>query len=60
MGLRSIAAPIRDARGRVVAAVNISTNASAVASEPVPDRYREALTATAAAISADVVATALD
>ena len=60
IGLRSLAAPIHDARGQVVAAVNISTNASAVASEPVPDLYREALAATAAAISADLVATALD
>jgi IclR family pca regulon transcriptional regulator len=60
IGLRSLAAPIRDARGKVVAAVNISTNASAVASEPVPDTYRDALAATAAAISADLVATALD
>ena len=60
IGLRSLAAPIHDARGQVVAAVNISTTASAVASEPVPDRYREALAATAAAISADLVATALD
>ena len=60
IGLRSLAAPIHDARGRVVAAVNISTNASAVASEPVPDRYRDSLAATAAAISADLVTTAPD
>ena len=60
IGLRSLAAPIHDARGQVVAAVNISTNASAVASEPVPDLYRDALAATAAAISADLVTTALD
>ena len=46
--------------GQVIAAVNISTNASAVASEPVPDHYRDALAATAAAISADLVTTALD
>ena len=59
IGLRSLAAPIHDARGQVVAAVNISTTASAVAAEPVPDRYREALAATAAAISADLVATSL-
>ena len=60
IGLRSLAAPIHDARVQVVAAVNISTNASAVASEPVPDLYRDALAATAAAIRADLVATALD
>ena len=60
IGLRSLAAPIRDARGQVIAALNVSTNAPAVASEPVPDSYRDALVATAAAISADLVTTALD
>ena len=59
IGLRSLAAPIHDARGQVVAAVNISTNASAMTWDRYPT-YREAVAATAAAISADLVTTALD
>lgn len=55
-GLRSIAAPVRDARGRVVAAVNVSTHAG----RDEPDRAREqilpALLDAAARISADLAA----
>lgn len=56
-GLRSIAAPVRDARGRVVAAVNVSTHAGRGEQ---PDRTREqilpALLDAAARISADLAA----
>ena len=56
-GLRSIAAPVRDARGRVVAAVNVSTHAGR---DEQPDRTREqilpALLEAAARISADLAA----
>ena len=56
-GLRSIAAPVRDARGRVVAAVNVSTHAGR---DEQPDRARAqilpALLEAAARISADLAA----
>ena len=55
-GLRSIAAPVRDARGRVVAAVNVSTHVG----RDEPDRAHEqilpALLEAAARISADLAA----
>jgi IclR family pca regulon transcriptional regulator len=55
-GLRSIAAPVRDGRGRVVAAVNVSTHAG----RDEPGRAREqilpALLDAAARISADLAA----
>lgn len=38
-GLRSIAVPVRDARGRVVAAINVSVHASRVSLEEMKDRY---------------------
>lgn len=53
LGLRSLAAPLVGADGSVVAALNVSTAATA---EPDPSAYRDALLATAAAISADLVA----
>jgi IclR family pca regulon transcriptional regulator len=56
-GLRSIAAPVRDARSQVVAAVNVSTHAGR---DEAPGRAREqilpALLEAAARISADVAA----
>jgi IclR family pca regulon transcriptional regulator len=56
-GLRSMAAPVRDGRGRVVAAVNVSMHAGL---DDDPDRAREAmlpaLTEAAARISADLAA----
>jgi len=53
-GLRSIAAPVRNSAGSVVAAVNVSTTTEGRAEE-----VREQLLATAAAISADVSQTAI-
>lgn len=52
-GLRSIAAPVRDRGGRVVAAVNVS---STTRRDPVAE-FAELLTETAAAISADLAET---
>lgn len=53
VGLRSVAAPIRDAAGVVVATVNISATASA---DPSAD-YLEQLLVAADRITADLVAT---
>lgn len=51
-GLRSIAAPLRGAEGRVVAAINVSTSTSTASLERIHDEYRPALLDTAADISA--------
>lgn len=51
-GLRSVAAPLRDRDGDVVAAVNVSTSTHAL--PELPPEYVEAVVATAAAISADL------
>ncbi|MFM1728047.1 IclR family transcriptional regulator C-terminal domain-containing protein [Prescottella soli] len=56
-GLRSLAAPIRDRDGTVVAAVNISTQAARYTSEAVYDTLVPAAVATADAISADLART---
>jgi IclR family pca regulon transcriptional regulator len=55
-GLRSIAAPIRDRDGAVVAAINVSTSVSTTSpsADELTGRPLEALLATAAAISADL------
>ncbi|WP_033294753.1 IclR family transcriptional regulator domain-containing protein [Amycolatopsis jejuensis] len=53
-GLRSVAAPIRNRAGRVVAAVNISTHASRTPIEAVRTKLVPPLLATAAAISDDL------
>ncbi|RVW05240.1 IclR family transcriptional regulator domain-containing protein [Rhodococcus xishaensis] len=53
-GLRSLAAPIKDQLGAVVAAVNISTQAARYTSEAVYETLVPAAVAAAAAISADV------
>jgi IclR family pca regulon transcriptional regulator len=53
-GLRSIAAPIRAAGGKVVAAVNVSTHISRGSQESVLAELLAPLQATAAAISADL------
>jgi len=55
-GLRSIAAPIHDGRGRVVAAVNVSTSTASVSKEELISRHLPALLATAARIDADLAA----
>ncbi|RJQ78357.1 IclR family transcriptional regulator domain-containing protein [Amycolatopsis panacis] len=57
-GLRSVAAPIRDSRGRAVAAINISTHASRTSAETARNDLVPPLLATAAAISADLRLTA--
>jgi IclR family transcriptional regulator, pca regulon regulatory protein len=53
-GLRSVAAPIRDRGGRVVAAVNLSAHASRTSTESVRRELLPALLATAARIEADL------
>lgn len=54
LGLRSLAVPLRDAHGAVVAALNISTSATG----PDPLTHLEALRETAAAAAADLALTA--
>ncbi|WP_420748950.1 IclR family transcriptional regulator [Rhodococcus sp. O3] len=56
-GLRSLAAPIRDASGTVVAAVNISTHAARYTLDTVRGELVPAVVATAAAISTDLART---
>ncbi|MEU3628303.1 IclR family transcriptional regulator [Amycolatopsis coloradensis] len=53
-GLRSIAAPIRDRRGKVVAAVNLSTHASRTTPESVEQELLPSLLDTARAIETDL------
>lgn len=53
-GLRSVAAPIRDRSGKVVAAVNISTHASRTTPESVRTGLVPPLLATAARIESDL------
>jgi IclR family pca regulon transcriptional regulator len=53
-GLRSVAAPIRDRGGRVVAAVNLSAHASRTSTESVRRELLPSLLATAARIEADL------
>jgi IclR family pca regulon transcriptional regulator len=53
-GLRSVAAPLRDGSGRVVAAVNLSAHASRTTSESVRRQLVPPLLAAAARIEADL------
>lgn len=53
-GLRSVAAPVRDRTGTVVAAVNISTSATRDTVDRVRETYLRALLATTRAIEADL------
>ncbi|WAP58844.1 IclR family transcriptional regulator domain-containing protein [Streptomyces sp. S465] len=53
-GLRSLAVPVRDARGRVVAALNVATHAGRGAAESVRRDLLPALCAAAARIEADL------
>ncbi len=57
-GLRSIAAPIHDGDGRVVAAVNLSTHASRGTVDAIRENLLAPLLATAAAIDEDLRAAA--
>jgi IclR family pca regulon transcriptional regulator len=54
-GLRSIAAPVRDASGRTIAAVNVSAHASRVSTEDVRATLLPPLLETAERIEADLV-----
>jgi len=53
-GLRSVAVPLHDRRGNVVAAVNVSTSATRDSVEHVLDAYLPKLLATSAAIDAEL------
>jgi IclR family pca regulon transcriptional regulator len=53
-GLRSIAAPIRDAGGRTIAAVNVSAHASRVSAEDIKQTLLPPLLAAAQRIEADL------
>lgn len=55
-GLRGIAAPIRDRRGVVVAAANVSTHAGRASEDDLTSRHLPMLLKTAAAIEADLTA----
>ena len=52
-GIRSIAAPLRDGHGRVVAAVNVTVHAAETPVETLLDEHLPRLLQTASAISAD-------
>jgi IclR family pca regulon transcriptional regulator len=53
-GLRSVAVPVHDRRGEVVAAVNVSTSATRDTVEHVLDAYLPKLQAAATAIDAEL------
>jgi IclR family transcriptional regulator, pca regulon regulatory protein len=52
-GIRSVAAPLRDGDGRVIASVNVNTHAAETPIEVLTGEYLPLLLATAGAISAD-------
>jgi IclR family pca regulon transcriptional regulator len=54
VGVRSVAAPVRDASGRVVAAVNVSAHASRVSLDRLKKEFAPRLLKTASAIDADL------
>ncbi|GII96749.1 IclR family transcriptional regulator domain-containing protein [Sinosporangium siamense] len=56
-GVRSLAVPVRDGGGTIVAALNVGVHAGRVSVEELHDRVLPALTATAAAIEADLALT---
>ncbi len=56
MGLRSIAAPIRDRRGEVVAAINVSAHATQVSQAELRSKFLPQLLSAAREISADLTA----
>lgn len=58
LGLRSIAAPLRDADGRVIAALNVSAAASRVPAEDLRSRFLPPLLETAEAISVAIARSA--
>jgi len=54
LGIRSVAAPLRDGAGRVVAAINVNTHAAETPLERLLDGHLPLLLATAGEISADI------
>lgn len=54
LGIRSVAAPLRDGQGRVFAAVNVNTHAAETSLEHLTQHHLPLLLATAGEISADV------
>jgi len=56
VGLRSIAVPVRDARGSVVAAMNVSTHAARVSLDEMHRRFLPALSESARGLGAVLVA----
>jgi IclR family transcriptional regulator, pca regulon regulatory protein len=55
MGVRSVAAPIRDVAGKVIAAINVSAHASRVSVEDLTERFLPSLLRTAKSIEADLL-----
>jgi IclR family transcriptional regulator, pca regulon regulatory protein len=53
LGIRSVAAPLRDGDGRVIAAINVTVHAAETSSEVLTGQYLPMLLQTAGAISAD-------
>ncbi|MER7944412.1 IclR family transcriptional regulator C-terminal domain-containing protein [Streptomyces sp. NPDC094458] len=53
LGIRSVAAPVRDGEGQVVAAVNVNAHAAETSMEVLVDHHLPLLLTTASAISAD-------
>ncbi|NJC73085.1 helix-turn-helix domain-containing protein [Planosporangium thailandense] len=53
-GVRSAAAPVRDASGAVIAAINVSANAARVSLESLREEFVPHLVATADAVSRDI------
>lgn len=54
LGIRSVAAPLRDGSGRIVAALNVNTHAAETPLERLLDEHLPRLLATAGEISADL------
>ena len=53
LGIRSVAAPLRDGSGRVIAAVNVNAHAAETSVEQLIGQHLPLLLATAGEISAD-------
>ncbi|MEU6426870.1 IclR family transcriptional regulator C-terminal domain-containing protein [Microbispora sp. NPDC046973] len=53
LGIRSVAAPLRDGSGNVIAAVNVNSHAAETSLEKLTEEYLPLLLTTAGAISAD-------
>jgi len=56
-GIRSVAVPVRNARGTVIAAINVSAHASRVTVVHLRQQFRARLMVTATAIENDLAAT---